>query len=223
MEVLSFTDGNDQQGAPPSDPVGCLYRDILTKDGQNSPETSQAGTCRAESERSADSQSGNRRSEQSFNRQPEPQERNTSAWLSPEPRSDVAPPEEDRPPPQAAQQININQPIRSLCGAVRVGSQGLLTVTGAIQTISEEEILKDREPEEGIRNIPRFQNYQPGIPSRVSPGLSFISHKSCVTMETRSGCGVGATDWRFLFVGSLREEPEQARLGGPAGGALFSV
>lgn len=163
MEVLSFTDGNGQQGEPPSDPVGCLYRDVLIKD-ENSPETSQEGTCGAESARSAGCQSGNSQSEESFNRQPEPQEQNASTWRSTESRSDV-----DRPPPPAPQQININQPIRRLCGAVRAGPEGPLTVTGAIQTISDEEILENREPEEGIRNIPRFQNYQPGIPSRVSP------------------------------------------------------
>lgn len=158
MEVLSVTDGNDQQGEPPSDPVGCLYRDVLTKDGQNSPEPSQDGRCGAE--RSADSQSGNSQSEEEFDRQPEPQEQNLSTPPPSESRSDQ--------PEEVRRQIHINQPIRSLCGAVGAGSEGPLTLTGAIETIPDEEILKNREPEEGIRNIPRFQKYQPGIPSRVS-------------------------------------------------------
>lgn len=165
----------------PSDPVRRLYRDVLTKQGQTSPETSQEGTCIAESERSADFESGTQPvSEESFNRQLEPKKQNRSALLLSESRSDVAQPEEDRPAPLAPQQIDINQPIRSLCGSLRAGSEGPLTVTGAITTISDEEILKNREPEEGIRIIPRFQNYRPGVPSRVSAALSFISHKAGV-------------------------------------------
>lgn len=138
MEGLSFTDGNDQQGEPPSDPVGCLYRDVLTKDGQRSPE----GACRAEPER----------------------------WAGPSSRSEPEGQEEEveRPRPPAPQHIHLHQPIRSLCGAAGAGS-GPLTVTGAIQTISDEEILENRETEEGIRNIPRFRRYQPGVPSRVPP------------------------------------------------------
>lgn len=166
-EVLSFTDGNNQngqQGDPPSDPVGCLYRDVLTKDGQNSPESSEDETSRTESGQS----------EETFVHQPEPQEQNKSASLLSESRSDGAQPEADRPPPPAPQQININQPIRSLHGVVGAGSgsEGPLTITGSIEMISDEEILKDREPEEGIRSIPRFQNYQPGKPSKVTAVLS---------------------------------------------------
>lgn len=207
MEVLSFTEGNDQQGEPPSDPVGCLYRDVLTKDGASSPETSQEGSCRAESEPSADSHSGNSQSGEPFNRQPEPEERNTSRSLPSESRSDVG-----RPPPAAPQQIHIHQPIRSLCGAVGAGSEGPLTVTGAIETISDEQILQDREPEEGIRNMPRFQNYQPGIPSRVSAVLSFNSHKGCVAMETRPACLSNGLCLQVLCVKNLSRHASVAQL-----------
>lgn len=191
MEVLSFTDGNNengQQGDPPPDPVGCLYRDVLTKDRQNSRESSEVETSRTDSGQSADPQSGSSHLEETFVHQPEPQEQNKSASLLSESRSDGAQPEDDRPPPPAPQQININQPIRSLHGAVGAGSgsEGPLTITGSIETISDEEILKDREPEEGIRRIPRFQNYQPGKPSEVTAVLSLISHKPTVPMETRS-------------------------------------
>lgn len=143
--------------------MGCLYRDVLTKDGDGSPGSSQEGARGAEWE--PDSQRSSSQSEEPFNPQPDPPE--------------------DTPPPPAPQQIHINQPIRSLCGAVGAGSEGPLTVTGAIQTVSDEDILENRESEEGIRSIPRFQNYQPGIPSRVPPASSFIQRRARVAMETR--------------------------------------
>lgn len=218
MEVLSFTDGdqqNGQQGDPPPDPVGCLYRDVLAKDRQNSPETSQGETSTSESVQSGDTQS----SEETFIHQP--QEQNESASPSSESQSDVVQAGHDRPPPPVPRQLHINQPIRSLQGAVRAGSDGPLTITGAIETILDEEILKNRESDEGIRSIPRFQKYQPGKPSKVSTVLSFISHKACVPMETGFSCR--ATEVSFLSAGPLCEEPEQTGLSGPAGGALFPV
>ncbi|KAM3838015.1 RNA-binding protein 41-like, partial [Diretmus argenteus] len=67
----------------------------------------------------------------------------------------------------AAKKINMSQPISSLRGAVRAGSGGPLTITGEIENIPDEEILTNRESEEGIRSIPRFCNYRPGEPSKV--------------------------------------------------------
>lgn len=69
--------------------------------------------------------------------------------------------------PAAPIQIKMSQPIGSLCGSA-AGSAGPLTVKGEIEMITDEEILKNREPEEGIRSIPRFRNYQTGKPSKVS-------------------------------------------------------
>uniref|UniRef100_A0A674PGZ7 RNA binding motif protein 41 n=1 Tax=Takifugu rubripes TaxID=31033 RepID=A0A674PGZ7_TAKRU len=166
LTALYHRDGDHQsgqQGDPPPDPVGCLYRDVLTKDRQNSPEASQEETSRTESVQSGDSRS----SEETFIYQPEPQEQNETASLSSESQSDVVQAGYDRPPPPVPRQLNINQPIRSLHGAVRAGSDGPLTITGAIETILDEEILKNRESDEGIRSIPRFQKYQPGKPSKV--------------------------------------------------------
>ncbi|KAG7260199.1 hypothetical protein CRUP_015350 [Coryphaenoides rupestris] len=60
--------------------------------------------------------------------------------------------------------IDISRPIGSLCAA---GAGGVLTVRGDIEDISDADILENREPEAGIRSIPRFQNYQPGEPSKV--------------------------------------------------------
>lgn len=149
MAGLSFADGNGQQGAPPSDPVGCLYRDVLTTDGHGSAESSPT-----------DRQSGGSPPEQAFN--PQPQQRVVSLPASS--ASDVAP-----PPPPASRLIRIDQPIKSLCGAAGAGPEGPLAVSGPIQTVSDQEILANRESEEEIRKIPRFQSYRAGVPSRVGP------------------------------------------------------
>lgn len=77
--------------------------------------------------------------------------------------------------------ITISQPIGSLCGVVKSGSGGPLTVRGKIETITDEEILMNRESEEGIRSIQRFQNYQPGKPSKVSSATN-TNHKVFVTV-----------------------------------------
>ncbi|KAG7484736.1 hypothetical protein MATL_G00053070 [Megalops atlanticus] len=64
--------------------------------------------------------------------------------------------------------ISANQPIRSLCSVARQGGPGgPLTVSGPVEQIPEEEIRANRETEEEIRRIPRFQNYQQGEPSKV--------------------------------------------------------
>lgn len=68
----------------------------------------------------------------------------------------------------ASTKIIMSQQIGSLCGVTKSGSGGPLTVRGKIETITDEEILKNRESEDGIRNITRFRNYQPGKPSKVS-------------------------------------------------------
>lgn len=83
-------------------------------------------------------------------------------------------------PPPAPAKIKISEPIGRLCGAVKAGSVGPVTITGELQPITDEEILQDRESEEGIKRIPRFRNYHPGNPSKVSTDAS--SHHSKHTM-----------------------------------------
>lgn len=166
--MFVLTDGNAQsaqQGAPPSDPVDRLYRDVLAKD---SPDGSRGGAPTAQSDQSADTPRGEDQSGESVNPPPEPQEQPRS------PRSEVPGPGQRSRVSAAPQHININQPIRTLCGTAGAGSEGPLAITGAIEVVSDEEILKNREPEEGIRRIPRFQNYQPGTPSKVPPLFSLI-------------------------------------------------
>lgn len=85
--------------------------------------------------------------------------------------------EEKIPPPA---QIKISEPIGRLCGTVKAGSVGPVTVTGEIQPITDEEILMDRESEEGIQRIPRFRNYHPGNPSKVSTGACRHNRKHMI-------------------------------------------
>lgn len=78
-----------------------------------------------------------------------------------------ATPDQSEPPAAPHVQIRLNQPIGSLRGAVGAGPGGPLTVRGEIEALTDEEILKNHESEEGIRSIPRFRNYEPGKASKV--------------------------------------------------------
>lgn len=183
MLFFSFTDENTQQGQqgePPSDPMDSLYRDVLIKDRQQASlqnhqrETvgaSHLPTCGIVSDQSHDSQRDNDQSEEASDHQSVQSE--TSSDIS---QQQLAQDRPGNPPLPAPTQINISQPIGSLCGGAKAGSGGPLTVRGEIEAISDEEILKNRESEEGIRSIPRFRNYQPGTPSKVSTAAS-TSHK----------------------------------------------
>ncbi|XP_040036557.2 RNA-binding protein 41 isoform X2 [Gasterosteus aculeatus] len=132
-----------QEGASPSDPMDSLYRDVLGKDRKPAAETT------------VSEHASPRRSDQS---QP------VQSESLPEPpllaQSGPA-------PPAAAPGIDISRPISSLRGSARATSGAPLTVRGDVETISDEDIRKNRECEEGIRNIPRFRNYEPGKPSKV--------------------------------------------------------
>ncbi|KAF1378277.1 hypothetical protein PFLUV_G00188880 [Perca fluviatilis] len=171
-----------QEGASSSDPMDSLYRDVLSKERKQvslqereTAEASHLSTHRNIPDHLQDSQRGNKQSEEeeeSSDHQSELQGEKSSSSVSSESSSDPAEqqpvPDRPGPPPTAAPpQINISQPIGSLCGAAKSRSGGPLTVRGEIETISDEEILKNRESEEGIQSIPRFRSYQPGIPSKV--------------------------------------------------------
>lgn len=88
--------------------------------------------------------------------------------------------------------ISISQPIGSLCGVGRSQSGGPLTVTGKIEPIPDEEIQMNRETEEGIRSIPKFQKYQPGKPSKVSPAIIYIYEPDSVNQVILM---VSSLDW----------------------------
>ncbi|XP_068600644.1 RNA-binding protein 41 isoform X2 [Brachionichthys hirsutus] len=152
LAALYHRDG--QQGEPSSDPMDSLYRDVLLEDGPSGHD-SVPGTHRPGPEQSHDlrrDQSGEA---------PGPQDvRSSSAPPSPDSREQQLHP--DGPP-----QVNISRPIGSLRGAAPAHLGGPLTVSGEIQMISDEEITKNRESDEGIRIIPRFRNYEPGTASKV--------------------------------------------------------
>ncbi|KAL2094702.1 hypothetical protein ACEWY4_009421 [Coilia grayii] len=65
--------------------------------------------------------------------------------------------------------VDVSQSIGALRSLTNAGSQptGPMTVTGQVELVPEEEILQNKETEEIIRSIPRFQSYQPGEPSNV--------------------------------------------------------
>uniref|UniRef100_A0A8C7WXU3 RNA binding motif protein 41 n=1 Tax=Oryzias sinensis TaxID=183150 RepID=A0A8C7WXU3_9TELE len=103
----------------------------------------------------------------------EQQEENVAPSIRSQPES------EDRPDPVAPVQIEIHQPIGSLRGSAdTAGSGGPLTVRGQVETITDAEILENREREEAIRSIPRFRNYQPGKPSKVLCVKNVSTHAS---------------------------------------------
>lgn len=132
---------------------------------QASPHDSQ----RDSSDWSHDAQRGSDQSEEA--RELQEEDRSTSVQLESSSRVSELQVAQDRPadPPSAPTHIDISQPIGSLRGVAGVGSGGPLTLTGTIEMITDEEIMKNREPDEGIRSIPRFRDYQPGEPSKVPP------------------------------------------------------
>ncbi|XP_035480003.1 RNA-binding protein 41 isoform X2 [Scophthalmus maximus] len=171
-----------QQGVAPSDPMDTLYRDVL---GEERPRASPRDS--GEEPNAASQMSRHRTvSDQSRTRQKDDGQSSSFCVSSPsvtwtlgevmkEHRSDRSSADtsdqqhrqEEQRRPTAPAKVEINQPIGSLCGAGKAGSAGPLTLRGEIKTITDEEILQNRESEEGIRSIARFRNYQPGKPSKV--------------------------------------------------------
>lgn len=178
--VFSLTDEDTEEGqegaSSSSDPMDSLYRDVLSKERKQASlqerETTRASQLSI-SDQLQDSQKDNSQSKEASDHESELHGEESSLSVQSESTSDTSEQQlaQDRPgqpPPAAPTHINISQPIGRLRGAAKAGSGGPLTVRGEIETISDEEILKNRESEEGIQSIPRFRNYQPGKPSKVS-------------------------------------------------------
>ncbi|XP_074528095.1 RNA-binding protein 41 [Halichoeres trimaculatus] len=146
-----------QQGESSSDPLDFLYRDVLSKQkeesSQGDSQKETTSTHRTDSDQSQHSEHDDSQSKED----PKPQVERRS--FSEQQLT------QDRP--AAPTQIDIKQPIGSLCGTRAWTSGGAITVRGEIETISDGEILNNRESEEEIRSIPRFRNYLPGNPSKV--------------------------------------------------------
>ncbi|XP_069572318.1 RNA-binding protein 41 isoform X1 [Brachyistius frenatus] len=213
-----------QQGATSSDPMDSLYRDVLHKGRRASLREEPAGatrpsTHRTESDQSQNSQTDDNQSEDASAHQSEPQ---GPARSSPD-TSELQQHARDRP---GEPRINISRPIGSLRGAAKAGSGGPLTVRGDVETVTDDDILKNRESDDGIRSVPRFRNYQPGKPSEVSAAKS--SHDSVRCSDYPDGSLPFQTFsvvvvFFFLAVGSVREELEHAGVSGPAGGAVLQI
>ncbi|KAK2826988.1 hypothetical protein Q7C36_017914 [Tachysurus vachellii] len=137
-----------QQGATFSNPMDSLYRDILNDQQEHSesvtyfhqtdPDRDQ--TPRLDPETDPDSDRSHALNSQ-------------SAGITPSKNQESA---------SVPQKPTVNQPIgrvTSCCGPV--------TVSGTVEEISDEEIRNNRETEDGIRRISRFQNYRRGEPSNV--------------------------------------------------------
>ncbi|XP_063343165.1 RNA-binding protein 41 isoform X2 [Pelmatolapia mariae] len=168
----------NQQGASSSDPLDSIYREVLREQevkqaSQHKSEGEPTGAPHtAESDQSQNQQTDRNQSRDASDSPSDLQAGNSRSSVQPDSVSDTSDQQhvENRPehlrlaPPR---QINISQPISSLCGTAKAGPSRPLTVTGEIETITDEEILKNRESEEGIWSIPRFRNYQPGKPSKV--------------------------------------------------------
>lgn len=155
-----------QQGASStSDPMDSVYRDVFTKEGRpilpqeqqenssylttaDQSQCSLRGTDPSQSSqlpRSKTGPSGQSESSQNTASRGQTQQLHKPRLASPT-------------------EIDISRPIGSLCAT---GTCGVLTVRGDIEDIADEDIRENREPEEGVRSIPRFQNYRPGEPSKV--------------------------------------------------------
>lgn len=157
-----------------------LYRDIL-REGRRpraSLQDSQGETAGAShlstrgTVSNQNSLTDNNQTKEACDYQSELQGERSSSSAQPESETSEQQDRPGKPRLAAPIKINISQPIGSLCGAVKAESGAPLTVRGEIETVSDEEILKSRESEEGIRSIPRFRNYQPGKPSKVSTATS---------------------------------------------------
>ncbi|XP_029028621.1 RNA-binding protein 41 [Betta splendens] len=175
-----------QQGATPSDPMNSLYRDVLSKEAlpqdseRETPAASQStqSVCdqshSIDNEREKDSLQSVTNSDRSEDNTDHHYKLQGEKCRSSGHTESGAVTSQQHTQNKSKHQslatpakITISQPIGSLCGVARSQSGGPLTVRGEIETVTDEEIRMNRESEEGIRSIPRFQNYQPGNPSKV--------------------------------------------------------
>lgn len=152
------------------DVLSCCQKQASLQDTERQQQQQSIACDQSGSSLSHDSQSADTPDLQSDLQEEQRSGSNTSQQRDqPDPQQPAAPPV----------QISLNQPIGSLCGAAGAGLGGPLTVRGKIKELTDEEILQNREPEEGIRRIPRFTNYQPGNPSKVLSGtVCFLSNEA---------------------------------------------
>lgn len=155
---------NGQQEANFSNPMDSLYREFLkdqqrdpesvTYSSQTDPDHSQAPRPDPDSDRSHALDDCNGRSSESNQSTP-----TVGATQSPRPESSSS------SSSSVPQKLTVNQPIGRVTS--RQGRSSPVTVSGKVEEISDEEIRNNRETEDGIRGMSRFQDYQRGEPSNV--------------------------------------------------------
>ncbi|MCJ8740564.1 hypothetical protein PDJAM_G00060410 [Pangasius djambal] len=153
---------NGQQGATFSNRMDSLYRDFLKdqlKDSESSTHSSQTDSDRNQTPRpDADSD------------QPHAaDDRSSQSSVSNESTPAVCPAQSQSQESSSSvpQKLTVNQPIGRVTSCCGQGQSGPVTISGKVEAISDEEIRNNRETEDGIRGISRFQNYQRGEPSSV--------------------------------------------------------
>ncbi|CAN9501067.1 unnamed protein product [Ophioblennius macclurei] len=135
-----------QQGAPRSDPMDHVYRDVL---GEDKPAPSQKSDV--------ESSEASPPLEEPVSDQSQSSEKDGSSGSQ---SGDTA--------QSGGAGIDASRAIGSLRRAAgKMATATPLTVRGQVETLTDEEILANRESDEEIRKIPRFRNYQPGNPSKV--------------------------------------------------------
>ncbi|KAM6984611.1 RNA-binding protein 41 [Aplochiton taeniatus] len=171
-DTLSGQQGAASSSSSSSDQLDALYRDVLSQG------TSSSSSSSSNHKQDADlsphqSQASHKNTDQSQKQSlPRPvadrNEHPNQSESTQNPFGESQP--QGKPDLQrlaAPKKIKVSQPIGSLCGAGKAGPGGPLTIRGEVDDVPEEEILRNRDTVEEIRNIPRFQNYQPGEPSKV--------------------------------------------------------
>ncbi len=165
-----------QQGPTSSSSTDHFYKDLLEDQNKNVPDISErlpqpkiVTNIRCESPRSKPVQS------QTHTVHDSSPTKDPLICTEPSPVSDTVNQPQSQGKSVIPIKVTLGQSIGTLSAASAQSHDGPVTVSGRIEEVSDEEIKNNRETEEGIRNIPRFKNYQRGTPSNVSVDNSNIT------------------------------------------------
>lgn len=150
-----------QQGATSSNPMDSLYRDFFKdqkKDSESVTHSSQMDSDRKQTPHpDPDSDSD----------QTHTLDSQTSVITESTRPFGTTPSQNQESSSSVPQKLTVNQPIGRVTACCGQGQSGPVTVSGKVEEISDKEIRNNRETEDEIRRISRFQNYQRGEPSNV--------------------------------------------------------
>lgn len=165
LSIFIGGDSQDgQQGATSLNPMDSLYRDVLKdqqEDSESVKHTSQSGF---------DHKQMPSRDPRNFSESDEYTPPGSTPPGSTPPGSTPlvdAARSRARELPCVAQNLTVNRPIGCVTSCCVTSCCGPVTLSGKVEEISDEEIRNNRETDDGIRGISRFQNYQRGEPSNV--------------------------------------------------------